>query len=286
MSNIFNGRELRDQMLLGIKSQVQNLNFVPEFADVVVKDNLVSEKYAKVKARYAQMVGITPVDAFMEHNASTQDILDKIVELAARPNMCGIIVQLPLPDTIDTHAVLASIPYSLDVDGISPAYENIFYNSNNIETNIMPTAATVLKIIEGYITKIQNPKIVLLGYGKLVGRPVFRILKNLGYTPDVIDKDTDSNTKSMLLAHADIIISAAGVPNIVKADMIKDGVVIVDAGTSEDGGSIVGDVSSDAYEKALMYTPSPGGVGPVTVACLIHNVMLVANSKNVNNNLS
>ena len=275
----FNGKELRSIILANLKCDVASLDFVPEFADIVIAGDAVSEKYAKIKSTYAEKIGLKSMDAFMDHHVTTEDVIVKIQELSKRPNMCGIIVQLPLPSHIGTKSVLEAIPIELDVDGISPLYEEMYYGIHNKELPLMPTVSAIMKIMSAYLDNIQNLVITLLGHGKLVGKPLAHLLTLLGYTVHIINKDTDAHTKSLFLAKADIVISAVGTPGIVIGDMVKDGVIVIDAGTSEEGGSIVGDVHSSAYEKALMYTPSPGGVGPVTVACLMENVVHVAKNK-------
>jgi methylenetetrahydrofolate dehydrogenase (NADP+)/methenyltetrahydrofolate cyclohydrolase len=194
--------------------------------------------------------------------------------------MCGIIVQLPLPDNIDTKAVLDSIPLDLDVDGLSSKYDEMFYNNDNKNVLVMPTASAVMKILNSIENMLENKNIAVIGHGKLVGKPIVHLLKQERAVVNVVDKKTEETRRKEILSNADIIITAVGKPNILRGLDVHDGVSIIDAGTLEVSGMLVGDADFASLEdKCSFITPTPGGVGPVTVACLMYNVLLVAKNK-------
>lgn len=278
---VFNGREFSASIITDLKEKISHLDFVPEFSDILVTNDGPSVRYVKMKAKTANDIGIKFVDATLPVNSSTEDLIQKINELSMRPDMCGIIVQLPLPAHIDTQKVINSIPLNLDVDGLSESYDKAFYETSNIgDVLIMPTASAVLKILNSALNDLSNKNIVVVGNGKLVGKPVIYLLQKLGHSVGLINSKTEDLEKKELLKNADIIISAVGKPGVVTGENLKDNVIVIDAGTLEVSGELRGDVDFNSVSpKASFITPTPGGVGPVTVACLMENILLVALKK-------
>ncbi len=277
ITNIIDGRKIRDDILSRVKSGIENLPFSPLFCDILVGDNRVSESYVKIKSKMALSVGIKFRTVPFGLEANTKDIIEEIENLNNIPYISGIIVQLPLPGNIDERAVLDSISPKLDVDCLGIVNTNNFYN-NNENNFIYPTALACLHILDSLNINVENKKILVLGQGRLVGLPVSHMLRNRGLNIDVVDHKTSNS--EFLIKEADIIISAIGISKYLKGDMIKKGVIIIDAGTSEDNGSIVGDVDLESVSGIASYvSPTPGGVGPVTVAMLLSNVLKRAESK-------
>jgi len=275
-TTIIDGRKIRDEILEQIKKEVFSLPFSPVFCDILVGDNLVSASYVKIKSKTAEQVGIKFRTVEFKNEVTTEEIIEEIENLNKVPSMCGIIVQLPLPENIDRQRVLDAIKPSLDVDCLGIINSENFYNNN--EGIGFPTALACVKILESLNIDLENMKILILGQGSLVGLPVTHLLKNKGL--DVTTADIRTENKEELIKNADIIISAIGKAGYVKGNMIKEGVIIIDAGTSEDNGSIVGDVELDSVMGiASFVSPTPGGVGPVTVAMLLSNVLKVAKEK-------
>ena len=275
-TTIIDGRKIRDEILEQIKKEVFSLPFSPVFCDILVGDNLVSASYVKIKSKTAEQVGIKFRTVEFKNEVTTEEIIEEIENLNKVPFMCGIIVQLPLPEYIDKQRVLDAIKPSLDVDCLGIINSENFYNNN--EGIGFPTALACVKILESLNIDLENMKILILGQGSLVGLPVTHLLKNKGL--DVTTADIRTENKEELIKNADIIISAIGKAGYVKGNMIKEGVIIIDAGTSEDNGSIVGDVELDSVMGiASFVSPTPGGVGPVTVAMLLSNVLKVAKEK-------
>jgi methylenetetrahydrofolate dehydrogenase (NADP+)/methenyltetrahydrofolate cyclohydrolase len=280
---VFNGREYSKEIINGLKEKVATLPFVPEFSDILIGGG-VSLRYVKMKQKIAESVGIKFVEANLDESVQTEDIINKIKELSTRPNMCGIIVQLPLPGHIDTQKVLNSIPIELDVDGLSSVYDGLFYSGE--DTFVMPTALAVMKILKQSGVQLKDKNIAIVGQGKLVGKPITYLLQKQNLDLDVITINTHPDDMISILENADVIITAVGKPGIVTGDDVKSGVVVIDAGTLEVDGTIMGDVDYDSVsQKSSFITPTPGGVGPVTVAALMENVVASAIKKVQNTNL-
>lgn len=306
---IFNGREFRDDILNDLIKRISLLDFVPEFSDILVGDNGPSVRYVNMKKNIAEKIGIKFISANLPNNTTTDDILNKIKELSSRPNMCGVIVQLPLPENIDTTQILNAVPLNLDVDGLSEAYNNLFYQNDSLDKIpfIMPTVLAIKKILDQALSQLSYTasidknndlnslkNIAIIGQGRLVGKPIFHLLKqevktivtNLVDRKDfefdikTIDIDTNLVERNEILLNADIIITAVGKPNILTSEEIKEGVIVIDAGTLEVENVLVGDSDfENIKDKVSFITPTPGGVGPVTVACLMENITRVAQNK-------
>lgn len=282
---IIDGRKLRGEILSRIKKEIGTLPFTPVFCDVLVGDDPVSLQYVNTKARTAEMVGIHFHKAVFPASISTADMIKEINILNKMENMCGIIVQLPLPESIDRRAVLDSIDPRLDVDCLGTVASEKFYNNYNEETDLgYPTALACMALLDSLAIPLKGKIIVVLGQGELVGKPTAALLRyrNLTYLP--INSKTEN--KEHLLQQADVIISGIGKGKYITSNLIKFGAIIIDAGTSEDQnnslgdrGEIVGDVDLESVRNIAGYvSPVPGGVGPVTVAMLLNNVLKVAKS--------
>ncbi len=258
---LIDGKKIQKDILDDIKKEVATLTFQPVFCDVLVGADPASMQYVRMKNKTAEDVGMKTKNAIFPENISTKNLIKEIKKLNEIENMCGIIVQLPLPKHIDTHAVLNNIEKKLDVDTPSPA------------------ALACMMVLDSLKINLVDKKIVVLGQGELVGKPVAELLKSRELDFEIINSKTEEKEKLNLLKNADIIISGMGKGKYITSDMIKDGVVLIDAGTSESTGGMVGDVDLESVkDKASFVSPVPGGVGPVTVAMLLKNVLQVAKS--------
>ncbi|MFN4181424.1 MAG: bifunctional 5,10-methylenetetrahydrofolate dehydrogenase/5,10-methenyltetrahydrofolate cyclohydrolase [Candidatus Paceibacteria bacterium] len=274
--NIIDGKKIAASVLDEVKNEVAKLPFVPVFCDVLVGDDFASKKYVKMKATKAESVGIKFYHADFPVSVTTDELVSSISKLNKVPHMCGIIVQLPLPSHLDEAKVLSAIDPALDVDALGPVVNEKFYNSE--ATLKLPTALACMRILESLEINLENKNIVVLGQGKLVGKPVTKLLEEKGLAPITVKSDTPNQID--ILQNADIIISGIGHGHYVKSDMVKEGVILIDAGTSESGAGLVGDVDMESVkDKAAYLSPCPGGVGPVTVAMLLSNVLQVAQNK-------
>lgn len=278
---IIDGKKLQQEILSQIKREVALLSFQPVFCDVLVGENPASVQYVQMKARSAESVGMAFHRANFSASITTDDLIKEIEILNKIPQMCGIIIQLPLPTQIDRQMVLDSIDPKLDVDCLGKTASEKFYNGmKGLE---YPTALACMAILDSLnldnnpSTTLRTRKIVVLGQGLLVGKPVTALLRFRNLSPTIITSKTEN--KENLIKEADVIISGIGHGKHLTGDMVKKGVVLIDAGTSEDSGSIVGDVDLESMKNVADFvSPVPGGVGPVTVAMLLENVLYVAKS--------
>lgn len=283
---IIDGRKIKDEILNELKGKVEALPFPPIFCDILVGDDPVSVSYVRIKGQAAESIGIKFKTVKFKENVTTEEIINEIENLNRVPLMSGIIVQLPLPSHIDTQVVLDAIDPKLDVDCLGSINSRNFYDDGG--SIGYPTALACMKLLDSLHLDLKEKNIVVLGRGKLVGLPVTHILESRGLKVNVVHSQTPARPQDGaggenaqdLISNADIIISAVGRGGFLTGNMVKDGVVIIDAGTSEENGSVVGDVEMETVEdKASFITPSPGGVGPVTVAVLLENVYQVAKTK-------
>lgn len=268
MAMIIDGRAIAQDILHSLKGTIDGKEPLTMRA-IVIEPTAATASYLRAKERAAEVAGITFEAMELPANATTEDVIDAV----HAPRADAVIVQLPLPDTINTELVLAAIPPGKDADALTPAAR-----SSGIP--VPPVAAAIEELLVRSGVVITGKRVAVIGKGRLVGLPTAARLALLGAhvsTYDVNDFDPS------VLNDADIIVSGAGVPHLVKPEMVKDGVVLIDAGTSEapqdesgKGSRLVGDVDPAAAERASLYTPVPGGVGPVTVACLMRNVAQLA----------
>jgi methylenetetrahydrofolate dehydrogenase (NADP+)/methenyltetrahydrofolate cyclohydrolase len=273
---ILDGKKHSQEIFEKIKQEVEGLPFTPLFCDILVGDDLASKKYVELKKKKARELGIDFYDANFDANILTEDLIEKINELNKVPNMCGIIVQLPLPAHIDTVKVLNAIEPKLDVDCLGSVSSQKFYDGDL--SIAPPTALACLYLLDSINLDLNNKKIVIVGEGKLVGRPLANLLKYRNLNFEIINSKTFS--KEEIVLSADVVISAVGKANMFNASSFKEGVVLIDAGTSEEEGSLVGDINFiSVNEKASFLTPAKGGVGPLTIAMLFLNVLKVAKQK-------
>ncbi len=271
---IVDGRKLRGEILDKVKKEVATLPFVPVFCDVLVGDDPASRQYVEMKAKTAEKLGMKFHSAKFPETISQESLIEEIKKLEFIPNISGIIVQLPLPAKFtNRQIILDAVPEKFDVDCLgNHASEKFYKGENDIG---FPTALACMHILDSLNLDLTNKNIVVLGQGDLVGKPVTALLRFRNLNPIIITRKTEN--KETLIAEADIIISGIGHGKHITGNMVKKGVVLIDAGTSESNGGIVGDVDLESVKDIASYvSPVPGGVGPVTVAMLLNNVLKVA----------
>lgn len=272
---IIDGRKIRDGILESLKERVASLPFDPVFCDVLVGTDPVSEQYVRMKERTAESIGITALKASFPESITTDELITEIKKIALTPNLSGLIIQLPLPSHIDTRMVLDSVPLVVDVDSTSTTASERFYAGNPVF--VFPTAEAVLTVLKESRVDLAGKKIVVVGQGALVGKPVTHLLESHGLNVAKVASDT-ADAESIIKS-ADVLISAVGKPHMITKEIIQKGALVVDAGTSEYGG-VSGDIDPDGIESvAEFFAPVPGGVGPVTVAMLMRNVVQSAEQK-------
>ena len=269
MTKIISGKDIAQAILDSAKTEINKLSVPPKLVIISYNANKASSQYIRLKTEKAAEVGIECAKL----DWSSQD-LDScklaMQKLASDGSVDGIIVQLPVTGLDNFQDVLNLIPASKDVDGLSEA--SLISLKENKQVLIPATPKAILEIIEKENIELNNKNILIIGQGKLVGLPLGIILKNKRL--NITTADASTNSLSDLTTDADIIISATGSPKLLTGDMVKDGVIVLDAGAAESDGRTIGDVDYESVEpKCSLISKVPGGIGPVTVACLLQNVV-------------
>lgn len=229
-----------------------------------------SKQFIRIKTRIAEKLGMQ-VDCIQNIETVDTDIACRQVADICNREYDGVIVQLPLPAGLDTMRIVNMVPVHQDIDVLNTETYEAFKNGDT--PRVPPVAGAVWEIIKTLNMPLENKNIVLVGYGNLVGKPVSDLLVREGIIHTIITKETDNVLREIQLKQVDIIISGVGVPHMITPDMIKSGCVLIDAGTSESSGVLVGDIHPDCVHVASHMTPVPGGVGPVTVAYVYKNLI-------------
>ena len=253
----------------------------PHLAAVIVGDDGASLTYVGSKVRACKRVGFESTLIKLPETISENELLEKVNELNDDENIDGYIVQLPLPKHIDSQKILMAVDADKDVDGFHPT--NFGKMALSLPTFISATPFGIMELLRRYNVETSGKHTVVIGRSDIVGRPISILMSQKSNPGNSTVTLAHSRTKNIekLTIEADIIISALGVPNFLKADMVKDGVVIIDVGitrvtdNSLKGYKIVGDVDyENVSKKSSFITPVPGGVGPMTIAMLLKNTLL------------
>ncbi|MBD0778131.1 bifunctional 5,10-methylene-tetrahydrofolate dehydrogenase/5,10-methylene-tetrahydrofolate cyclohydrolase [Maribacter sp. ANRC-HE7] len=274
--------QIKDEIAAEVAKMKENGEKVPHLAAIIVGNDGASLTYVGSKVRSCKRVGFESTLVQMPSTTSEVELLKKIKELNKNTDIDGFIVQLPLPDQIDTQKVIMAIDPDKDVDGFHPT--NFGKMALDMSTFIPATPFGILELLERYGVETQGKHTVVIGRSHIVGRPMSILMGRKGFPGNSTVTLTHSRTKNItqITSQADIIISALGVPKFLKAEMVKDDVVIIDVGitrvpddTKEKGYYITGDVDFEHVSKKASYiTPVPGGVGPMTIAMLMKNTLL------------
>jgi len=262
MGAFIDGRKIAEDIRTEIRGVTEDMDTAPRLTIFSCAPNFETRKYLALKEKIAAEVGIQTEVVVFPETVTTEEMLETLKKHESKTN--GIILQLPLPEHIDVEMLIENIPLPLDVDALHKSTVKV----------LPPVAEACREILARHDVSVLDKKVVVVGAGRLVGRPVAKMLTEMGAHVTVLTHESNENEAP--LRDADIIVSGAGDPGFIKPEMIKDGVVILDAGTSEDGGMLRGDVDPSCVEKAALLTPVPGGVGPVTVAVLLRNLIILA----------
>jgi len=258
---ILDGLELagyiKERQAHQVRSLRQAYKIFPKLAIIRTIDDSRIAAYVRLKKAYGTDILIDVDEHFVPQNQA----LELIKKLNQDQTVTGIIIQLPLADPSQTEELLDAVEPKKDVDGLG---------KNAI---LQPaTALSIMWLLNGYNIELNGKKIVIIGRGRLVGAPLEKMLLDGGYNVTTVTKETDNN--EVIIRDADVLISAAGAPGLIKSDMVKIGSVLVDAGVATDKGKLVGDIDPAVRErKDLTMTPEKGGVGPLTVCALFDNVI-------------
>ncbi|MCM4164313.1 MULTISPECIES: bifunctional 5,10-methylenetetrahydrofolate dehydrogenase/5,10-methenyltetrahydrofolate cyclohydrolase [unclassified Arenibacter] len=283
---ILDGKKVSNQIKEEIAAEVAKMRErgekVPHLAAVIVGSDGASLTYVGSKVKSCERVGFESTLVQLPSTTSEQELLNKIEELNQDDDIDGFIVQLPLPEQINTQRVLLAVDPDKDVDGFHPT--NFGKMALDMSTFIPATPFGILELLERYKVETKGKHTVVIGRSHIVGRPMSILMGRKGWPGNSTVTLTHSHTKNItqIISQADIVISALGVPNFLKAEMVKDDAVIIDVGitrvaddTKEKGYYITGDVDFENVSKKASYiTPVPGGVGPMTIAMLLKNTLL------------
>jgi len=243
MAKILDGKKIAEKILEKLKKEIEKKQLKLKLAVMLVRGDSASEIFVRVKKKACEFVGVNFELFKFPAEIHQSDLKKEVKKVVDEPNNSGVVVQLPLPKKINTDEILNLIPSEKNVEFLSPVICAVKY------------------LLEEYKISLRGKKVVLVGRGRLVGRPVAKWLRKQGIKFSNIDK----------IKKADIIISGVGKPKLIKGEMVKRGVIVIDAG---------GDVDFESVSKKAKYiTPVPGGVGPLTIACLLENLVKLAQSK-------
>ncbi|MFT6370001.1 MAG: methylenetetrahydrofolate dehydrogenase (NADP+)/methenyltetrahydrofolate cyclohydrolase [Maribacter sp.] len=283
---ILDGKKVSNQIKEEIATEVAKMKAngekVPHLAAIIVGNDGASLTYVGSKVRSCERVGFESTLIQMPSTTSEQELLKKIKELNVNEDIDGFIVQLPLPEQIDTQKVIMAVHPDKDVDGFHPT--NFGKMALDMSTFIPATPFGILELLERYKVDTKGKHTVVIGRSHIVGRPMSILMGRKGWPGNSTVTLTHSHTKNItqIISQADIVISALGVPKFLKAEMVKDDAVVIDVGitrvpddTRPKGYYITGDVDfENVSKKASFITPVPGGVGPMTIAMLLKNTLL------------
>ena len=258
---IVDGKVIASEIFREVKNHISHLGIRPHLTVFTCAPNFETRKYLSLKCKKAHEVGIGINVIEFPENITTEDVVTSVRH--AQMQTDGMIVQLPFPKHIDIEAVLSAIPSTYDVDAMH-------FDGTNTEI-LPPVVGAIQEIAQRHDVLFAAQSVVIVGRGRLVGVPAYVWCQKQGAQVQVLTKESENIKEAIEKAH--ILILGAGQPHIVQPDMIQDGVIIFDAGTSEDGGVLKGDADPACVAKATLLTPVPGGIGPITIAILLRNLV-------------
>ena len=266
---ILDGKKLSEKILSELKKEVSKIDRPIELAIVLVGENPASLTYTNRKQRVGEELGIKVKIYKYEESISTRKLREEINKLNKNKKIKGIIVQLPLPDHVNTESILDAIKTKKDIDVLGrESTGRLVKNKSKI---LPPTVAGIKKLLDEYKIEYKGKNVATVGYGSLVGKPASIVFANEGASVFILRSSTKN--KEQILAQADIIISGVGKPDLITKDMVKKEAIVIDAGMSQKNKKLVGDVATNVKDVASYITPVPGGVGPMTVAMLFWNLL-------------
>lgn len=274
---LIDGKKVRDELLEQYKYIIDQGKLEIELHIIEVGDNVGSNVYVQNKIKFCDKVGIKTVLHKLDENTSEKDVIVLIEELNKQKNVTGIMVENSLPKTIKYENCIKCIAADKDVEGLTLSNLEALYH--NRERVLPCTVKGILKLLEYYNVDLSTKRVAIIGRSDIVGKPLFLALLNRNATVTLCHSKTKN--LSEITASSDVIISAVGKPKLIKKDMVKDGFIGIDVGINkDDDGNICGDFDFDCLEeKYSLITKVPGGVGPMTVAMLIDNLIYLKKEK-------
>ncbi len=281
MAEIIDGKGLAKKIRENLKKDVEELKkqgINPKFAVILVGDNPASKIYIKNKNKACNEIGIQYEEYLLKEDTKMEELLNLIDKLNNDNTINGILLQSPLPKDLDINEAFRKIDYRKDVDGFNPI--NVGKLALGQDCFVSCTPYGIIKMIEEYKIPTEGKKAVIIGRSNIVGKPLIQCLLSKNATVTICHSKTKEIEK--ITRDADIVITAMGQPRFLKADMVKDGVAVIDVGINRmENGKITGDVDFDEVSKKASYiTPVPGGVGPMTIAMLMNNIVKATKEQN------
>jgi len=261
---------LAQETLTQLQSKIEQMSVKPKLAVVVAATDPPSLSYVKMKQRWAAKIGAESETYFVNESTTQSELLEHLHGWNEDPGIHGILVQHPLPRHIDESQILSAVKISKDVDGISPFSVGLL--ASRMRGHRAATPLGIIRLLDAYDIPLRGANVVVAGCSIILGRPMALMFIERDATVSITHRYTRNLPE--LLSTADIVVSATGVPGLIKGEYVKDGVVAVDCGYSIVDGEAVGDIKFDEVsQKASYITPVPGGVGPMTVATLLSNLV-------------
>lgn len=276
MDKILDGKKVAELKSQRLKDFVKNLidqKKQPHFCVINIGDNAASKVYIRAKTRMAEKIGILQENIQLPKTVSEDEVVALIKKLNADPEINGVMVQLPAPDHINVKRLMDTIDPEKDVDCLTPTNIGRLWEGDHF---VEPaTAAGIISLLEEYDIDLTGKKAVIIGRSNIVGKPLAALLLEKNASVSILHSKTDN--LSDYTRQADLLIAAVGQPELVKADMVKPGAIVIDVGINRIDNHLVGDVAFDEVkEVASLITPVPGGVGPLTVESLMEQVVKLA----------
>ena len=274
---IMDGKLLRDRILDNVKEKIEKDNLDIKLAIILVGDNEASKIYVNNKEKACIYTGIKCDKYLLDSSTSEEEVITLINKLNNDDSVTGIILQSPVPSHIDFNKCAGTIKHYKDIDGFTK--DNIYNLCMNRERLVPCTVKGIIRLLEKYKIELEGKHAVIIGRGNIVGKPLIHALLNRNATVSICH----SKTKNLenVCKNADILISAVGKPNLITRKMVKEGAVVIDVGISRIDNKVVGDTNFDDIKGICSYiTPVPGGVGPMTVAMIMENLLIAKEMKN------
>jgi methylenetetrahydrofolate dehydrogenase (NADP+) / methenyltetrahydrofolate cyclohydrolase len=265
---IVNGKLIAQEIKESLKEETDGRDVAPTLFVIVIGGDAVTDNFIKQKKKFAEYVGINFHVENFSTTVSQEDIISFIKQCNEKPNS-GVVVQLPLPNILDKDVILNTVTSTHDIDLLSSEALEFFKEGSS---DILPPVVGAIKeiLIRAGVT-IREKGVVVIGHGRLVGVPAAIWFEQEGAHVTIVDIDTPDISE--LTKEADIIVSGAGDAGLIKPEMLKQGVILLDAGTSEAEGNTAGDADPECLNKCSLFTPVPGGIGPIAVAMLFKNLI-------------
>jgi len=275
---VIDGEEISSRVREEVADDIARTDGTPKLVAVLMSDDPASETYVRMKREAAEEVGIDSETVHIEPDAPEEELLSTVAELNEDETVDGILVQLPLPDHVSKESALEAVAPEKDVDGFHPFNKGLLMEGR--PRFVPATPKGVVRMLREHGVELEGANVAVVGRSEIVGKPLAALLlsRDVNATVTVCHsrtEDVEEHTRT-----ADIVVAAVGVPEFVTADMVSEGVVVVDVGINRVDGELVGDVAYDEVsEKASAITPVPGGVGPMTVASLLENTVEAARDR-------